>query len=98
MKNRRRLFTAVISLCIVTAVAFVITDSAGSSPRFGFIQTVSEFLGMESISAPEPLSTTGNAMATINVPAGDATAFIAAINTANANGGADTIVLAGGTY
>jgi hypothetical protein len=36
--------------------------------------------------------------ATITVPAGDAAALIAAINSANASAGADTIELAGGTY
>jgi CheY-specific phosphatase CheX len=36
--------------------------------------------------------------ATITVPAGDAAALIAAINTANASAGADTIELGGGTY
>lgn len=36
--------------------------------------------------------------ATITVPAGDVAALIAAIDTANSNGEADTIVLGGGTY
>src|ERR1043165_7445714 len=35
---------------------------------------------------------------TIDVPAGDSAGFIAAINTANAAGGANTIVLAKSTY
>lgn len=40
----------------------------------------------------------GGTLSVIDVPAGDAAALIAAVNTANGNGEADTIVLGGGTY
>lgn len=48
MKIRRRPLIA-LSLLGIFIAAFVITDIAGASPRFGFIQTMGEFLGVSSI-------------------------------------------------
>ena len=76
---------------IALVTAFVLTATAGVSPRFGFIQSVGEFLGMPANSATATSPYGGNSLpdpssevvmgpfATINVAAGDTAAFIVVV-------------------